>query len=119
MSLFARFGMLAAMYCLAPCLFADAAAELQDKAGNNLVSAQLPDRPAMIREFVIYNYRYLALDIVHGQGIYLDNLRRLQCVDDTHAVAFLANVRRQLLTTPHIPDFAINLSQDVAIHCTG
>ncbi|HEY3486543.1 MAG TPA: hypothetical protein VGL10_00620 [Gammaproteobacteria bacterium] len=78
---------------------------------NSLCDAKL------VRQFVLYNYRQLANDVLNGDGIYLSGFYRILGVDYRHYDSTLFRVRELLLTTSRIPDFAIEVSNQYVSDC--
>ncbi len=67
-----------------------------------------------IREFVLYNYRPLALDVLNDQGQYLESL--LALVDPKELLSrrlLIKKIRDNLLKEQSVPDFARSVTNYV------
>jgi hypothetical protein len=64
----------------------------------------------LIRQFVLFNYRHLADDLLVGEGMYLDTLYGLYAENVRDKSRFIVFAKSLLLETADIPDFARKLS---------
>lgn len=83
--------------------------EIVSNDGTEVLSWEAGRQARLIRQYVLFNYRRLANDLLVGEGVFLANLFYLLGIGPHDYESTSKIMREMLIETPRTSDFAVKL----------